>query len=283
MLEDAKELYETSARLYIEDWKSRDKNDLIREAVDNFGTYKYDSYVSAIMLKYWAKMIAYYHKCKLVISPEDAHMWLTQAVLYAVEKHPWTNPNSSIYNDINGPDKVVNRVLESKRLTFYQQLNRYNRKINSALLSLESLTEDLLDAVTPIYRDDTTFEIDEFIVNLFKHKHYFEAFLIDAIVHQRYSVTQPKKLVTHLRCLDTYCDIFALRYELNINRVKRASTYITRLCRASIKHKISTSLVDLKRMICNDEGAINSGDTKAQPLNINTPNTASNGKYVDLW
>ena len=80
-----------------------------------------DAYIAAIMLRYWNKLDSYYYKCKLVITPEEVHTWLTIAVMYAINKKPWENPKMGIYNDETGPDKVINRIIESKRLTFYQQ------------------------------------------------------------------------------------------------------------------------------------------------------------------
>lgn len=282
MLEDAKKLYEESACIYVKDWKSKDKNDLIREAAEYSNTYKYDSYISAIMLKYWAKMIAYYHRCKLVISPEDAHMWLTQAVLYAVEKHPWTNPKSSIYNDKNGPDKVVNRVLESKRLTFYQQLNRYNRKINSLALSLETLNEEMLDTYTPMYEDEHTFIMDDLIIRAFHSKDYFFAFLVDAIVIEGYKVGgRHKNLVTHLKKLEGHCDIFSGRYDLKLDSVIRAATYITKLSRSAIRHKIDIALLDMKRKIKSEQSG--KCDTMSSNTELYNPNQIVEYYYTNLW
>lgn len=250
MLEGTRKIYEDSANLYVENWKNINKNDLVRMAIDTKGKSCYDGYISAIMLRYWGKMTSYYHKCKLVATPEDVHTWMTQAVLYAVNKHPWTNEKSSIFGDKNGPDKVINRVFESKRLTFYQQLNRYNRKINSAILSIEALSEEMFDTYTPMCEDEHTFMVDEVVVNFFNVKDYFVAFLIDAVVNERFKIDcNNKKLVTHLQSLEKHCDIFAGRYDLDINRVKRASTYVTRLNRKNTKRKIKESLITLKRLM----------------------------------
>lgn len=282
MLEDSKELYESSANLYLTNWRTINKNDLIREAVNYKNSSKFDSFISAIMLRYWGKMTAYYHRCKLVATAEDVHMWMTQAVMYAVNNHPWDNPDSSIFEDKNGPDKVVNRVFESKRLTFYQQLNRYNRKINSLILSLESLTEDMSDIYTPMCEDEHTFIMDDLIIRAFEEKDYFFAFLIDAIITEGYKVEgKNKRLISHLKHLNDHCDIFAGRYDLNINSVIRASTYITRLDRPTIGYKITTTLNDIKRKLEREQ----SGNTKNSHGNIelHNPNAIVEYYYTKLW
>lgn len=251
MLEQYKEIYKQSANLYLSNWEKQNKNQLIREAIEHKDDPKFDSYISAIMLRYWNKMISYYHKCKLVITPEDAHTWLVQAVMYAIERHPWTDEKSSIYNDANGPDKVVNRVIESKRLTFYQQLNRYNRKITSTTMSIEDVQCECADTISPIYYDEYAVENDHLVLQYFDIKEYFYAFLIDAIMYEKYDVNKDiKKLVSHLKSLDdVHCKIFANRYKLNFERVQRASTYVSRLSRFKIKNKIKHSMLDLKKVL----------------------------------
>ena len=282
MLEEFKAIYEESANLYVDDWKTINKNDLVRSAIENKHTHYYDSYISAIMLRYWGKMTAYYHKCKLVATPEDVHMWMTQAVMYAVDNHPWNNPKSSIFEDPNGPDKVINKVFESKRITFYQQLNRYNRKINSAILSLDSLTEEMLDAYTPMCEDEHTFIMDDLIIRAFKEKDYFFAFLVDAIIAEGYKVGgKNKKLVTHLRDLEKHCDIFACRYDLPVDTVNKAATYITRLNRSVIGYKITTTLNNIKRKIEQEQSGVVGSSNKS--LELHNPNTIVEYYYTKLW
>lgn len=249
MLEEIKSIYEENATLYVPDWKKKNKNNLIIEAIEHKDKPSYNGYVSAIMLRYWGKLNSYYQKCKLVITPEDAHTWLVQAVMYALNRHPWTNPKSSIYEDKNGPDKVVNRVVESKRLTYYQQLNRYNRKVNSLIMSLDSLSEDWADANTPIAEEDNSVELSDIVMECFNLKDYFYAFLLDAIIYENYDIhNNCKKLVTHLQTIDdTYCEIFAGRYDLDYKRVLRASSYITRMKRIKMNRRMTLAPVELKR------------------------------------
>ena len=282
MLEDIKNSYMECATLLVPDWKSMSKNTLAFEAVDKRHSQYFDGYVSALMVKYWGKMVAYYHKAKLVATPEDVHTWLVNAIMYALDKHPWTNPKSSIYQDKNGPDKVINRVIESRRKTFYQQLNRYNRKINSNMLSLDALSECMLDTYTPMCEDEHDFIIDDLVTSAFAVKDYFFAFMVDAIVNERCSVGgRHKKLVTHLKNLSSYCDIFASRYDLHIDKVKKSSTYITRMSRADIIRKINLTLHDMKRKIEKERLGIINGDVDESTLY--SYNEIVEYYYTELW
>ena len=249
MLEATKADYINTANLLVPNWKSINKNKLVILAIENMNTSSYDGYIAALMLKYWGKLSSYCNKCKLVATPEDVHTWLVKAVMYAIERHPWTNENSSIYNDKNGPDKVINRVMESKRLTFYQQLNRYNRKINSLLLSIESLSEDWADANTPTSEDEHTSFLDDLVIHYFDMKDYFYAFILDALIYENYSLhTHTKRLVTHMLSInESYCDIFAGRYNIDINRVIRASSYITRMNRINLNIRIESAQKELAK------------------------------------
>ena len=252
MLEENKHIYEQVANAVIPDWKKRDKNDLIRDACNCTNPYEKDAYVSAIMLRYWNKLDSYYYKCKLVVSPEDVHGWLVTAVMYALDRQPWNDPKMGIYQDVNGPDKVINRVVESKRLTFYQQLNRYKRKINSAILSLDTLAEDFKDMVSPTYNDEYIFELHELVINNFKLKEYLAAFIIDAILYADVVTDNLdyRRLMSHLRSLDDdFCIMFSDRYELNLDEVREAITYVVKLSSNVMKRKIEYNVIKLRDLL----------------------------------
>lgn len=249
MLEEIKDIYTETANIHLPNWKEIDKNELIKTAANLKNGPLKDGYISAIMLTYWNKIIKYHYKCSMVASPEDVHSWLVIALTYALDNKPWENPDSSIYGDKNGPDKVVNTAMESRRLTFYQQLNRYNRKINSNLLSLDILTEAYNDVFVPISYDKHDFELEEIVIDYFKKKDYFMAFMIDAIINE--DVLTPdlniKKLGSHFRHLDeSFFDRFSKMYDVPIERVKDAATYVNNLSSYKFKNKVEYSLILLK-------------------------------------
>jgi hypothetical protein len=252
MLDENKLIYEEVAGAYLPNWKDIDKNELVRVASDLPNGPKKDSYVSAIMLKYWGKIGKFYSKCKLVATQEDVHMWLTMAVLYALDNKPWENTESSIYGDKNGPDKVINRVMECRRITFYQQLNRYNRKINSSILSLDSLTDDFKDAALPTYTESYVIEVSEIVIKKFKELNYMMAFVIDAIMWENLQNREEdlKKFVTHFRRMDSaFCANFSNRYDIDEEEVHNAVKYVNLLNSVELRKKIEYNLIKLKDIL----------------------------------
>ena len=252
MLDEYKQIYEESANISVPDWKTRDKNDLIKTASKLQNGPDRDSYVSAIMLRYWNKLGRFYSKCKLVATQEDVHMWLTMAVLYALDNKPWENPNSSIYEDKNGPDKVINRVMECRRITFYQQLNRYNRKINSAILSLDSLTEDFKDVVMPTYEDSTIIEIFDLVTSQFNRGEQLMAFVLDAIscTGLKNQEEDYRKFVTYIRKMnESSCVDFSSRYNIPVEEVKSAAERINLMNNVDLRKRVEYNLIRLKSFI----------------------------------
>ena len=253
MLEENKRIYESKANTIVPDWKSRNKNDLIISASECTDERLKDGYIAAIMLKYWSKIDSYYYKCKLVTTPEDIHSWLVTAVLYALKHKPWENPKYTVYKDENGPDKVINRIIESKRLTFYQQLNRYKRKINSAITSLDSLVEDYKDVFVPSYNDSSNVECNNLVCMYFDKKDYFMAFMLDAIFYEDVMSKDglnKRRLSVHIKNIDDiYCNIFADRYDIPLNKVTFAAPYVTNMSSYNMKNKIEYNLIKLKSII----------------------------------
>lgn len=252
MLEAARELYERTADSYIEDWRTADKNYLVKKACEFPNGLEKDAYVAAIMCRYWNKIPKFYYMCKMVTTPEEIHMWLTIAVLYALNKQPWNNPKCNIYGDPNGPDKVINRVMASHRITFYQQLNRYNRKINSDTLSLNTLTDEYKDVFSPSYKDKYEFENNDIVIKLFNKKEYMLSFILDAILYEGINcdLENTKKLCSHLRNLDdNHCKIFSYRYDIPLEKVTDSITYITKLSNNNLKKKVEYSLVRFKSVL----------------------------------
>lgn len=250
MLEETRKIYEDCANSHLPQWKEIDKNELIRTASRLSNGPLKDAYVAATMLNYWNKISKYHYKCSLVTSPEDIHTWVVIAVMYAIDRKPWEDPKQSVYNDVNGPDKVVNRIIESKRLTFYQQLNRYNRKINSTTLSLDTLTDDYKDLFIPTSFDTYDFEIYQLVKDYFNKKDYFMSFMIDAIVNENVleDTLNKKRLASHFRRLDNeFAKRFSEMYEVSLEKVVDALQYVNNLSTYKFNNKVEYNLVLLKK------------------------------------
>jgi hypothetical protein len=250
MLEETKKIYEDCADLNVPNWRKINKNELIREAAKLKNGPLKDGYISAIMLNYWTKIHKYHYKCNLVTSPEDIHAWVVTAVMYAIDRKPWEDDTSSIYNDENGPDKVINRIIESKRLTFYQQLNRYNRKINSNTMSLDTLTEEYKDVFIPMVNDNYDFEVELLVKEYFNKKDYFMSFMIDAIIHEDVldGSLNKKRLASHFRHLDeVFVKRFSEMYEISLEKVQNALQYVNNISTYKFNNKVEYCLIVLEK------------------------------------
>lgn len=256
MLEGNRQIYEELANTVLPDWGNMDKNDLVRKACECKSKNLKDAYVAAIMLKYWNKLSTYSYKCKLAATPEDVHTWLVLAVMYAIDNQPWDNPKSTIYKDKNGPDKVINRVMESRRVTYYQQLNRYKRKVNSAAVSLDSLVDEYKDVFSPTYEDDYSFAYNSIVVDYFNRGSYFTAFFLDALLYADViedTGINNRKMSLHMRKLQQgYYETFAYRYELKLSDVMSATDNIVKLSSRAMKTSIEYNIIKLRNKLKGD-------------------------------
>lgn len=253
MLEENKYIYESVASSIL-NWRKINKNDLVRDAIQYYQVdeNKFNSYFSAIILNYWSKLNNYAYKCKLIATPEDVHEWVVEAIMYAVIHKPWEDPNSSIYQDKNGPDKVINRYIESARITFYQQSNRYKRKINSAIKSLDDLVDDFKDVFMPSKNDEYYFIYHELITDTFKRSPVvafaFHGILYEGIIDN--SGINEKKLQIYLRNLtDSFCKKFAEAYNLDETEVIEEKNKLTGLSFYLLKRKVQYSIFMIKKLL----------------------------------
>ena len=244
----------------IPDWQSMSKNELCNNYIATEDPEVKDAYLSAILYKYWKLIPKFYHMSSNVASPEDCYDWLVESVLCAVNCKRWTEEDSSIYKDPNGPDKVINRAMKCARLNFYQFINRKKRKDNFGLLSLDELKENLhdnsFDIEDPELRIDNeaSLSLKDFIRNVFNRKEYFLAFMLDCILSENifdYDAGQlkfnQKHLTKLLRDLDhDYAVRFAESYEFDIESVTKALSYCQGLSSAKIQSKIEFNLQKLK-------------------------------------
>lgn len=259
MIDEYREYFRQGAAL-LPDWESLSKNELC---------FKYMEYVdkpdlqnacfSALMYKYWPLINKYYFMCSNVATQEDVYDWLVDSIQYALKHHRWLDPDSNIYNDPTGPDKVINRRMKCARLTFYQYINRKKRKDNFGILSLDELLNISDSPDSPV---DTTsarstlidIDLQNYIRKLFRKKEYFLAFMVDLITHEEvfdfvegtYQFNS-KKLAKRLRHITPdYCDAFKRAYELEEDVYHCYKSYCKNLSSNLIYNKIEYNLLKLK-------------------------------------
>ena len=217
---------------YVPGWMNISKNDLCRLCVEteNKDSALYNAYFSALLYKYWNLISKYHGLCDGLATPEMCYDWLVIAITYAIEHKRWEDPDSAIYNDPNGPDKVINRSMKCGRLNLYQFSNRKKRKDGFGTLSLDELKENLNNGTFDIEDTDNSLEQDvsvdvkDYVRSAFNRKDYFLAYMIDHIITEPVfdikiendkttTVFNIKKLAKYLRQIDeNYCKRFAKEY-----------------------------------------------------------------------
>lgn len=264
MLENYREGFREQANI-IKDWEKLSKNELCYAYIEHENNPELqNAYFSALVYRYWPLISKYHYMCSNVASMEDCYDWLIDSITYALAHRRWEDPDSSIYNDPNGPDKVINRYMKCARLTFYQFINRKKRRDNFGMLSLDELLNIVdptsgCDFINTSYTsEDARIDLYNYIRQLFDKKDYFLAFMIDLIVYgdtfdndTGMAVFNQKKLVKQLRHLDKVdCQIFAQRYDLDENMVlEYYETYCKNLSSTVMYHKIEFNLLKLKHYI----------------------------------
>ena len=223
MLEEYRDFYTNWAN-NINGWDKLSKNELCFKYIENENdAYLRDSYLAAIVSKYWGLIKQYYDQSPGVCEPEDVYGWLIDSILYALKNRRWEDKDSSIYMDKNGPDKVINRQMKCRRATFYQSINKLKRCENFGTQSLDEWVESVGDDI-PVkeqFTDEHTGHIEEFIRKKFNDKEYESAYIIDIIafdnVYNAIDKTTNKfserLLVDELEHIDDdYLIRFAVRY-----------------------------------------------------------------------
>ena len=169
----------------IKDWKSLTKNELANAYIDNEKDESLkNAYFSALMLRYWGNIGRYYTSSKSSgFTIEECYSWLLEALLYALEKRKWRDPNNPLSKDKNAPDKVINRCIYSRRQYYYYLSNTDKRKSNHNKISIEN-NEELKEDYN-VFLEDTSSNmnfINEDILtvssDIYKRNKWFESFLL---------------------------------------------------------------------------------------------------------
>lgn len=256
MLSEYKELYKTAADV-IPDWTKKSKNDLCREYVKNkSNTTLKNGYFGAVMCKYWSLISKYHRMSANCASVEECYSWLVDSVACCLNMAMWENESSSIYNDPNGPDKVINRCMKCARLTYYQFINRQKRRDSFGILS----TDELQELYGSHGEEGIDFEeqpgianisVNQEVLSYFAKKDYFVSFLLDCIVSTDvFDVNHSfniRKLVKTMSTLDdSYVDFFSDQYKLPYSDVSKAFTYLKAVPQGSMRKKVLQTLEKLK-------------------------------------
>ena len=117
---------------------------------------KMDSYFGALMDRYWHKIHQWIrNSASLHLPPETFVNWLEDSILIAFR---WAlgDPDNPIYDDPNGPDKVINRCCFSTRGREYQYYNKDKRKNSTQAISIYKEQKDKDDKKSISILDNNT-------------------------------------------------------------------------------------------------------------------------------
>lgn len=263
MLDEYKELCRCSADI-IPDWKSLSKNDLCRYYVANKGnSVLQNAYMSAILYRYWNLISKYYYMSSNCATPEECYGWLVDSVSCCVNLASWENPDSSIYKDPNGPDKVINRCMKCARLTYYQFINRKKRREDFGLLSVDELKELYGNGAPEPEDPEQDYDVSlliikDYILTEFNRKNYFVSFLIYFILYSNVfdilTVDNVKTSEFNLRKMcrvmntvtQEQLNIFSQDMSLPLEQVTKAFEYVKTISPANMRKKIQQTLESLK-------------------------------------
>ena len=264
MLDDYKRICEINADS-IPNWRDTDKNELCRKCIANENDPEiYNAYMAAILYKYWNLISKFHASCNGLVPPETVFDWLYDSITYALKHRRWEDPDSSIYNDVNGPDKVINRKMKCTRINLYQFTNRKKRKDEFGLISIDELTEKVNDTNFALIDRENSIDslsicLSDYVQDLFSRGEYFMSHLVDAIAHGdvfekpadgpvEFSV---RKMSRFIRTMDnSYVAYFSKTYKADAAKVKESIRYIKSLDSKVIVCKIESSLYRMKHDEC---------------------------------
>ena len=154
-------------------YKYEEHNDVLAEAC-----------LSGLIYKFWNVISHNYYNQgqKKIMSFEDCYDYTVDAIMYVLENHVWDNPDSSLYQDPNAPEKAINVRIVSYRNNFLIHEFRDKRALNTIAFSLDNLIESALgDEYTPkleyVYnylRED----MNNLIIKLFNERQYIKCVIL---------------------------------------------------------------------------------------------------------
>ena len=206
--------------LKIPNWRKANKNDLANAYIDNEKNEDLrNAYFSALMLRYWGNIGKYYTSSKSSgFTIEDCYSWLIEALLYALDKRKWRDPNNPLSKDKNAPDKVINRCIYSRRKYYYYLSNLDKRKSNHNKISIEDNDDVKEDYNILFSTEDNGYKmLDNDILtiscNMYKSNRWYEIFLLNFLYLNDYSKFNKKSNTWEFNIQRIVEDISNLEYK----------------------------------------------------------------------
>ena len=255
MLSDIKKSYEEKAS-HIENYKTISRNELVDLYIKNESDPKLkEYYLSAIICRYWNSINRYHFNTGGSNIPiEECYDWVIRGVMDALERRPWIDPNSKIYNKKNGQDIAINQCILTSKLMYYQNSNYDKRRINYGLPSVDSILDDGLEGHLPSTEEIELDLANQVIKDAIKNKDYSLAFIVDNISYgdsfkeeNNELIFDEKKLLRQLKSIDIkYGKLFAKRFNANPKEVNIAIDQFNNLKTDKLFKKLKYNLLKLR-------------------------------------
>jgi hypothetical protein len=197
-----------------------------------------------------------HQKTKASFTDQECYDIFVDTLIETFERQDWRNPKKKIFNDPNGPDKIINKIYECRRVNEYVASNRQKRKLNYNVVHIDQLEEENLDCVIPSYSEEEQNDLSKVVKSYFDEKNYFPAFIIDLIMNstcyddneEDKDDNEIKRMSRIFRSVDNeYFRHFSLTYDISVDRVKKAYSYFIPLNSKEVQKKISSTLYALSR------------------------------------
>lgn len=252
------------------DWESVSKSTLINKYVDNMhkDSFLSNRIMAAIVYRYWDTIDTYYRFNSHIATPEDCFDWVTNAILYAVEKQKWRDPLSVLHKEENAPDRVVNIKARMERLTYYQYIQYGKRKanLNSSNFDFDFFIthESELNSYDSEYSFLDMYELDNGAIRLIKDSldknEFLRAFIIDGIINSNVFLKKSSKdkqivfkksaLKKYLTRFDlNYLKIFCNLYNQPMERISTAIKQIQQISSKELNYNINKELKNIKGLL----------------------------------
>lgn len=231
-------------------WKDRDCNDLFFEYINHENDNLKDTYLSAIICRYWGYAGRVYLQCNKHVPFEDCYDCVIDTIRYVLKKRVWENENSSLYQDHAAPDKAFHIALKRQRGIMLSKLNTNKRKSNFNMLSLDEFHEEYADSA-----DGLLFEYDSseetmkhLISNYFNSNDYINALFLDLICFSNYEKFSLQKVVRDLKLLNIdNLKYYKSEYIIDENIFKETLREIKKYSNRLLIIKLKVLLNNIKR------------------------------------
>ena len=243
----------------MEDWNTRPQIELANLYHDD--EKNRDIYLSALVVRYWNIFAKAAYSGKDIFPIEEAYDWYIESTLRVLEERPWLDTESTLFNDSKAYEKAVNVRFFCIKTNWFQASNRYKRKLNHGVLSIDTLLDEYGDLTIKSASKEPMRDVEYkyLVVAAFESKKYLLAIIFDIIINDLdlRCADDDNKLVSgimkSIRTLPkNYSSIFADNYGLNKDKVVKSFESVYNMSKERLKSSIEMYIYKLRADLLGD-------------------------------